>query len=246
MSNIIERGVYIKPESGNPKDDIENFDDKFFMKKLYITKDTEGKRNKEIIDAVKELYEELEEQDPKIVGIAPYGSVVRGYNVKGKSDLDVRVLYDDPEEVNEKEWEVNNKIITDETQKAFDKIHKQKDLPPTEIAADLLNINPELTDRRGNLNYYRNIEAYAPIFLVVTGKKIDYYREYWAKRVSEMSEDKRNKFINNSVHWLTHYAEFNPYKLAERAHISREKLGEIMDAREELWRKRVKRLLKIG
>lgn len=243
--NNIERGV-LKPEIDNQKGNAGVLDDELFLK-LYISKDIEGERNKEVMAVIKELAKSLEEQDPKIVSVAPYGSVVRGYNVKGRSDLDMYVLYDDPEEFGEKEWETNNNVITDETQETFDKIYKLKDLLSTEISVNALNINPELINNRegGDLNYYRNVETYAPIFLVVTGKKIDYYREYWAKIVGQMPEDQRNKFVYNAVKWLTHYADFSSKKLKGRMKISGEKLGEIKDMREELWKKRVERLLKV-
>lgn len=243
--NNIERDV-LKSESDNQKGDTRIFEDELFLK-LYISKDIEGERNKEIMGTVKELAKSLEEQDSRIIGVAPYGSVVRGYRIEGKSDLDVYVLYDDREEIGEKEWGANISVITDETQETFDKIYKPKNLSPIDIAVNAININPELinTREKGDLNYYRNVETYAPIFLVVTGKKIDDYREYWVKKVSEMSEDQRDKLIYNSVKWLTRYADFNPDKLRGRLGISREKLGEIMDTREDLWRKRVKHLLKI-
>ncbi|MES2436652.1 MAG: hypothetical protein V4519_01455 [Patescibacteria group bacterium] len=65
-----------------------------FGEKLYSPRDIDGNKNSEIIEQVRDLEERLTPY-PWFIGVSPFGSTMKGYSNE-ESDLDVRILYDEP------------------------------------------------------------------------------------------------------------------------------------------------------
>ncbi len=207
-----------------------------FENNINIPRNIEGEPNTEVLDALRKLSSRLEQLDSTVVGIAPFGSTMRGYSAE-ESDVDVVILIDDPEYVSRDEEPLIRQAI-----EIGDEITGNH--PRISIMA-VYNINSKKLKEQLS---YDSVNAFAPLFLTATGDKINKYREHWADVFNSLPQERQEVLVNRTVDKLTHDYDLNSTKFRARASIKGlgpEELEEIAKARKSMWEERVKGILKI-
>ena len=105
-----------------------------FEKKLFIPRSREGAPNTEALEQVRELENQLKTHRA-FVGLALYGSAVRGYSDES-SDIDCIILYDAPSAVESMDVREELEKIANRTRDEFMLDRKKY------IAYQFKNINP--------------------------------------------------------------------------------------------------------
>lgn len=204
-----------------------------FETQLDIGRGLEGESNKEVFLAIQELLARLEAENPQIVGIAPYGSMIRGASVDG-SDVDIVILLDQDES------SLNVDAITNRAVAVWEQIVQGSSITP-ELAPDIQNINTQKLEAKLSGGFD---PAFPAMFLTMAGNKIRPYREYWADKFKQMPSDQQELLIDRTVKNLVHNYDLNSEKLPKKAGLSPDDLRQIVDSRTILWKNRVENILK--
>lgn len=206
-----------------------------FEKKLYIPRDVEGNPNKEDLAFLHFLQERLSKKKG-FVGIALFGSVVSGYSIE-ESDIDIYMLYDDPEGF-------GGKIVLDLRKNIQDAMKEQS------RTFHLLchNINFDF------LMHYIETDVESPQLVtelgvmsrLVLGKKIDAYRERFVAEIQKLSSEQRDILRNAIIENLANKDDLSLRKRVERLpDLSGSEHQDILQRRKEMWEKRVRNILNL-
>lgn len=206
-----------------------------FENKLYIMRDVEGEPNREELEIVRGLEEYLSD-DESFVGIAPFGSVVGGYNIE-ESDIDLYILYDsfDPSK-KVLGWDEN---LKSKTVQYTSEVLKNKGIF---LHPNFQNVNPEFILQGFKKDKSYPIRSMACMTRIVTGRKIESYRDTVRSGIDKLSipEEKIARRV------LNYLIESDIERLDERQkrlpNISKEEHGQIMDKRYDMWAKRIDKI----
>ncbi len=232
-------------------------------KNLFILSDSDGSRNLEVSKVVRLMQRELGSQEA-FIGLAPLGSSTVGYATREKhgehnaeSDLDIAVFYDSSIDLHaEKKLE---KIFSREHRLAIkDGTYTfPSHLPGThrhdlnmDLMRNVLNRAEENPEERG-----RVIRALVSLSGLAVGPRIDEYRRLIGEEMDKMPRKDRDTLIVAMGHLLvrrdrsrekdsglTQIDDDNlKFKLDERMlkEVPKERVREIMEAREDLWQRRI-------
>lgn len=216
------------------KPDLEDF-----KKKLYLARSAEGESNKEHLELLREFASEMGEY-PEFVGLAPKGSVVKGYSNE-ISDIDVTILFDSGK-LRE------NNIDRDKDEEEFlgetETLRKYK----TEgIQFFFLDLNFELNtesfdiqaeDAENSMGYFFK-KTLVELTKITLGDDVENYREVYKEKLNTIKEEhKREKIKQMVVKLLLNEDKIGMTKLVQRHPELEGHRQEILDSRRELWEKR--------
>ena len=203
-----------------------------FKNKLYIARDIEGNSNKEDLDLLRSLQEKMSEKKG-FVGLAPFGSIVSGYSNE-ESDMDLYMLYDDPEgwggKVGADLWkEIQN--LTKEQRKKFD------------LLGHNINFDFLMHDIKNNVSSAQLATELGAMSRLVTGEKINAYREKFAAELRKLPVEQKTILCNNIVSSLFEKDIASLDKREERMpDLTEEEHQNILTTRKDMWEKRVKKV----
>ncbi len=209
-----------------------------FEKKLYIVRDIEGAPNYQELKMIRQLEERLA-KDESFVGIAPFGSVVGGYSTE-KSDLDLYVLYDNPDITKIDDlgkdvdvWEQEMKEAGRKAQVLFENINSEL-------------VIQELREGAAYDNFGLVARKLAEMIRVVTGKKIEHYRKIISAELNTLTPEQKNELAEEVVDSIIRREQLGLRKKKERmSELSEADHQKIMDERTKMWRKRVQKIWNI-
>ena len=163
--------------------------------KLHILRDVEGEPNREELGIIRKLEKELSKL-PAFIGLAPFGSVMGGYskdpeNKFHDSDIDVYLFFDGGK------LETNYGLFAGNVEKIRDSLETTT---KKAIHLNVIDVNPKLVIEklRGELlgmlteNIFP-VDEMATMSRVVTGKKIDEYRDTIAQEMRLLSVEQQKK-----------------------------------------------------
>lgn len=218
-----------------------------FEKNLYIPRDAKGEQNREEIELIRDLEEQLKE-NPSFVGIAPFGSTMEGYNTK-ESDIDLCVLCDGPV----MESDVCDDKQAQKREQLFELFEQIKDWKQKMAEKDVsvltrnINISASIHDlrrgvERGNPGEFV-ASTLADMTRVVTGKKIANYRSAVKKEIDAFEEEKKETIFGQIVESLIRREDLSISKRKERMpELSEQDHERIMEVRKKMWQKRVEKI----
>lgn len=218
--------------------------------KLYLPRDVEGKPNKEELKIVGKIEKELSKY-PSFIGVALLGSVVTGYNNsdgepdygdegKQESDIDMLLLFDRNKITSGYEFDdidANNfKLAVDLEQEHGKRIH---------FAYLVINTD-EIKGKLKNLEGFP-VVTLADMSRLVTGKKINEYRKPIVEEIKKLSPEEKKEFVDILTQYLFDIDTPSLEKRKERMpDLTLEEHKDILEARKEMWRKRVQKIWGIG
>jgi len=203
-----------------------------FETKLFIPRNVDDEPNTQEIAEIRKLEEELS-NNPAFIGIAPFGSVMTGYSNE-QSDIDARILYD---------ADMINDRKKFDTAKNFSKSSNEK------INTKITVIS--LSGLLEKFSYWVNHEQASAIFGIglasmtgiVTGKKINKYREAIREQIGKLNLEEQKKLENIIMDNLIEMDGASLLKRSERMpELTEADQQEILEKRKEMWRERVKRV----
>lgn len=200
--------------------------------KINIPRNLEGEPQTEALHAIETLSAELELENPTIVGVAPYGSVIRGTGIEG-SDVDIVLLVDDENFSHD-----SDERLCERAQQVWQRI-SQEQQAPSNLAVHIRNINIKQLE-----SGFSN-PALASVFLTVTGDKVSAYRTELARYIKTLPDNQQTQLKARIVDELQHNYDLNSSKTPNRLGLSPAQYGELNDARRTLWEKRVESILSI-
>lgn len=192
-----------------------------FEKKLYIPRNIEGKPNTEALGVIREIDEKFKD-NPAFVGVVPKGSVVHGYSNE-KSDVDMLILYDS-----------SKGGIVDGIRNKFALEFIDKN-----IHAMYSDVNPE--DILRNFDHSNSdwiARLLADMTQMVTGDKIDFYRNLFAKKLNEIPSENQEKIKSRVLKLLMDKEKYSMEKATKRVPELEGKKEELIAARRKLWEDR--------
>lgn len=210
-------------------------------RRLHIPRDKEGEPNPEVFEVARTLEKKLAEY-PFFIGLAPYGSRMKGYSSES-SDVDIVIFYD------------SSKTPEEDWQEVFDDFKQNADQTAAPLAAKAeqeINFNyHDLSPRRikqylvtANPSEYLATMALGDFCEIAVGPKVEEYRKSIGDELKKQPEEKRKQAIEGIVAML-----MAREKTKMEGSVSRripEVVGqeqEILEAREKLWQERVEKVL---
>lgn len=203
-----------------------------YSKELYIFEDVAGNPNKEDLEFLYSLQEELSKKDG-FVGLALFGSMVSGYSIE-ESDIDLYMLYDDPKtlgsEIGAKLWkEIQN--LTKNQRRKFN------------ILGHNINFEFLMYYIKGDINSAQLATELGAMSRLVTGDKIETYRNKFVAELGKLPKEKKLIVLNNIIESLSQKDAASLAKRKERMpNLSDEDHKNILNARKNMWEKRVKEI----
>lgn len=207
--------------------------------KLYIPRDVEGKPSREELQTIKEAEKKLS-KIPGFVGLAPFGSVVSGYE-NNASDIDLGILYDSQKDANAyKLLDEYRKTVSEELSKNSKR----------EVNFGLIDINTKnlIEDLNTALASQKEITnspwvRLADMSMLVTGKKIEKQREIIKQELLRLSLEQQQEIASQIMNVLESWDNFSLTKRKERIpELSEQEHQEIMEKRKEMWKHRVEKV----
>lgn len=218
-----------------------------FSKKIYSFRNIEGEPNKQAIEAYRSLQEKLEKY-PWFVGLAPLGSVARGYNIEG-SDIDAKIFFDSskfkhgdfsdsslfPSEVVE--------VLKDEVSE----IEKALRLKPGFFRPSILSdVNIDrfkqgLEQLRG-AKYMNSLITMKDLSDIIIGSKVDKYREEFKKIFRSLDHFQKDNILNTLFEVCIEEEKTTEHKIFHRTGMSDSEWSQILEDRKKLWKKRLNTL----
>lgn len=200
--------------------------------KLFILRDIGGRPNKEAIQTVREIEQRLS-SNPEFIGLALRGSIIRGYSTK-TSDVDLTILWD-------------SSLSSDyfSTLRKFQNIAEEKSMNSTREPRGefkVRDINPSIIS--GVSKSHLDERALANIFRLVTGKKIEAYRQYWIESLQKIPKKDREKILNGTAYELAYDDLLGWDKMVERiSGIKRPPVKlENLAFRRRLWQEQIEKI----
>jgi len=190
-----------------------------FEQKLHILRDREESPSIKTVEQIRELEKVLGEC-PSFVGIAIFGSQVKGY-ADELSDIDVDILWDSSQgNISE---EVTNPLraLSKDTMERVSFYYRDINLHGGVIKASDI---PQ-------------------IFSLVIGKKIEDYRARVAKKLQHENIEVQNAEVSSIVDYFMEEDRHSMDKLIERRPELAAKREQILVSRSNMWKRRVRRIL---
>lgn len=212
--------------------------------KLFDLRDLYGNPKFENIENLRMLNEAVS-SNPSIVGIAPYGSTVGGYSIED-SDYDLRIIWDSSKTNNKDALEAV-KEVHNSIKKAIGDIPRIENKKVTFIEHD---INPNLVIEALNSDHPNAINSsvynsLAHVCRLVTGDKIQNYRELFANEINKLSKEKQEKIISQIADYFAAEDSMRNYKIQKRTNMSNTNIAHIVRRRKRLWEKRARKIFKV-
>ncbi|MFA6189984.1 MAG: nucleotidyltransferase domain-containing protein [Candidatus Staskawiczbacteria bacterium] len=207
--------------------------------KLYLARDIDGEPNSEELQAIRQLEQELSSRED-FIGIAPYGSVVAGYNTDN-SDLDLIILYDNSQESRGKipKIEYGLKQICEMIGKA-NNIEISPDLVGIDLEAVLSDIKRSFSGDKMNIFPRR---ALISLSRLAIGNKVDDYRRIIAEELHKLTKDQQEEVIADLVYALHFIDSASGLKRSSKMRrMWIHEHDEIIEKRKELWERRVRKI----
>lgn len=207
-----------------------------FERKLFIPRNVEGEQNQKELEVIRTLEERLKDH-PAFVGLAPGGSVMRGYSNEF-SDIDIWVIFD-PSKVPPDDHERINKggsnIFRDFRERG---VHfffislspKALDLGSHVSAKNTTDFGHEIPD------------ILATMTGIVTGKKIDRYRAQIREELQQLTSAQREALKQQALDTLKERDRMSMKKLTKRIPEAEPHSEDIFEARKRLWENRWERI----
>lgn len=205
--------------------------------KFAIPRDAEGKPNKEVFELARSFVDKLSKY-PSFIGVAPYGSKMKGYSSAEDSDTDIAIFTEFPNPTKTDELAEVNELRKDALETAYayggpEHVHIQYyDFNEGTIKHSIVNHN-----------FYPGRMALATFFGVTTGPKVEQYKKLIAEEVNNLSEERKKDFIDDLVDMAVGMEDSRTETVQERIPSTKE--HDLGGARAELWEKRITNALKI-
>ena len=205
--------------------------------KLYDARTLSGESNHELFAVVRDIESRLA-NIPEFIGLAPFGSHTKGYGAEN-SDFDMYVLLDAPSHyLSELDAILNT--IKEEYEKKGTHLSFNKELIRSTASG-----TPDMDISESTVE---SIEPISVLSRVVTGHKVDLYRDLVKAKVEKMYPLKKTAFFANIIRYLTD-RDTNPLTLSKMEDRASEpgtlpafNKEDYQTARQELWTKRVHKL----
>ncbi len=215
-----------------------------FEKKLHIVRDVENRPRYEDLELIRRLEKDLSRFE-SFVGLAPFGSVVGGYG-DSDSDIDVYILYD-------RSPDSENKVNDCEQLMEYNTVEWRKELQQKEhkfVDFYFYDVNPDnlVKSARQWIKGRGHPGDHAPHGLsimtrVVTGKKIDQYRQMCAKKLEEFDQRQRQMISDSILRCLLTEDVLSLSKRQKRMpELSAAEHQKILTDREKMWRDRIAKI----
>lgn len=207
------------------------------LKKLYVIKDIEGKKNTKTIETIRGLEVKLK-QYPWFIGLGLMGSTVRGYSVQ-TSDIDGKIIYDSSKVTRSKVIEVV-KLHTDEVEREYAIEHGL--LRISRLAEfDLKKIEEDLRGIDAN-NYMRSVLVFRDLTGIVVGEKVEECRTSLRYLLSKLQPIEKQRVLDQIVDTCITEENLSKEKLVKRTGMGDKEENGLWRARRELWTKRVNKI----
>jgi|SRR3989344_174255 len=215
------------------------FDD--FRKRVLITEDLEGNPQEKMFAIRSKLIEELR-QYPWFVGVAPFGSRIKGYakplvivdgGYDSGSDSDFTVYYDlskagdERNDVFDRIREAKEKV-SDVIPDSIIEIHSIDLDSPAEMVQDYLRVPRVL--------YETPIEL-SPLCILADGPLVNEYRHLLGAEISKLSPADRAKVIDNIVEEVAISEKERAEEIGARLGVSKEQIIDAVEEKRPMWRK---------
>ncbi len=205
-------------------------------KKLYILRNVDGEPNYDEISILRKIENKLIENEAYI-GLAPFGSVVSGYNIEG-SDLDIYALYDRPKGTGSDAV----RSIKDLKKEVEDDVGIKINLIEENINSEMIKQDIRTGISRGNPGEFVST-VLAEMSRMVTGKKIENYRKDILIEMQKLSPEQKQQLFDSIVESLARRDALSLYKRTKRMEeLSKEDHQEIIEKRKEMWQERVRKI----
>ncbi len=215
-----------------------------FESRLFYPRNIEGRPNTKPLEAVRHIEEFLRTNyftaNKKLVGLAPYGSTMKGYNFS-ESDLDIIILYDAPRDTIDARREFTT--LSRETS-----LELQRRGLPANVALQAQNLNRDFTFplNPDSEDYGWFVGAIANMSRLVTGSVIRSYREWYKNEFRKLPATLQNEILEDAL--LTILESETPEslrKFLERQGTrdpSEEQIETLAAKRKVLWERRLRNL----
>ena len=205
-----------------------------FENKLYIARDVDGEPNRDELEIIRGLEERLSDEE-SFIGIAPFGSVIGGYNDE-TSDIDLYVLYNYDEHC-------DNFIIklSNYQSEILEKKHRRLHIIPTII-------NPSSVKKDLQSNIEKNKSGLSSTVLaemtrVVTGKKIDACRNEIREEIKKLLPEQQQELAESVLDSLCRREVLSLRKRTKQiTYLSDDDHKNILEGRKGMWRKRIEKI----
>ena len=201
-----------------------------FKNHLYIPRNVEGEQNKEQTELLRKL-EEVLKRRPEFVGLAPSGSVMKGYSNE-KSDFDVWVV-------------VDSSCLVSPLDCLNSSSEEFKEFTEQGMHVLILHIANEIDI--GSYEYMKDNKKFEPRIVgavatltgLVTGSKIDKYRDQICQKIKRLTLEQQSALKNQVMDILAYRDRMSIDKIIKRIpELDTEDIIEIINGRDELWQKR--------
>ena len=228
-------------------------------RKLFLLRDEDGTRNLELSKVVRRMQREMGSQK-SFIGVVPFGSSTLGYSTRtlhgeqdAASDIDFALLYDS--------------TYDPAAHKKLDRIYKSERARYRAESANSFPVHMPGSDRY-DLSLKRIDEAIADLrqtpmeerkrvaraiallCMLAVGPEVDNYRRSIGAKISALFADDQQVVFNTILRevLLTEHSsergeERTKMELRMLQSESRENIGKMREKREQLWRRRISRVL---
>ncbi len=221
--------------------------------KLYIARDIEGNPNREDLRAIREIEEELKKH-PCFIGIAPFGSTMRGYGenypvykrIHG-TDLDITIIYND-EKLSNKEIIKFHNQVTHSIANINLKRHVHVSfcgLSDKKIEKDIESIK-KIENQASNPQHLENSHLIKFLYnasMACSGNKIEEYREEIREKLNKLPAHVKKMTLHSLLKKIFYVEEMSVGKRKRRLpKLAESDHAKIIEQRIIMWRKRIKKI----
>lgn len=214
--------------------------------KLYIIKDVEGEPNHEELELIREIEKKLSQHEA-FIGLAPFGSIVSGYNVKtekNKSDIDLFLLFDGKKLTeNERKYYLLDK----EVEQIRDEVENRTERKISVIIDDI-NLENIVHDIKLGLSDKNKADVFPSTLLgtmsrIVTGTRIDEYRKIIADELRAFTPEQQNHALRKIADNLIRFESASLAKRKDRVpDLSETEHEQLIERRIGMWKKRLQKI----
>lgn len=216
-------------------------------KKIFNPVDVDGVYDKRPLDMAREMHE-MFEKEKGYVGLMIFGSSVQGFYSNEKSDLDLRFLYDSSLY---KEYDLFGKKIKEPFIFRVDRlvektIKKESAKHGKEIHIPLWfahDINPKKIAQDLSCGKLACVESLAELVGLSVGDKIEDYRNYFKRFLQTLPVEMQVKIKNRIIELkLKDEKIASEKRILRNSEFSKDSEDDALNARRELWVKRVEKI----
>jgi hypothetical protein len=209
--------------------------EKGFGEKLYIPRDAEENPDYQAFAVLDDLSETLD-KDPQFVGVAPFGSRMRGYSMKDRSDLDVMMLIDATEENKD---EVMGRVYDETVRVARE---KQISMTPVYSNVNMEGLMRGLKMEQSSQDFVVAACAVADLCEAAKGRKVKSYQHELAAKLTTLDPEIVAAMVDLGGKYLAQTDVKNIDRLNERKSLNLD-AEEYFEKRKQLWMERIKKIL---